>query len=285
MESDKRELVRLQQEWCRAAMEGDAAALGRILADEYMLVISNGTVLSRAQLLREVESGDVPFTTQAVEDTKVKLYGNIAVVKGVVKWWNAGGPKRQSLFTETWQRRDGRWQCLATHESGEQEIIAPEKTPGYDKMKRLLGDWAYEGHVDSQWEGTSFGPTGKFEGEFQARFILNGQFVEEHWDQKNESGGVQSGVTIYRYDADTGNIISNGFLSDGSRDNTVYAFDEDTLTGNLKQTAADGTESLVKAVWKYGHNYDSFTATWNLSLDDGKTWKRWLTYDASKVNN
>lgn len=281
--SDEQELIRLQDEWCRAEMDGDAAALGRILADEYMLVISNGTVLSRAQLLREVETREVPFTTIAVEDTRVKLYGNMAVVKGVVKWSDAGGTKNQSLFTETWQRRDGRWQCLATHESGEQEIVTPEKTPGYEKMKRLLGYWTYEGNVDSQWKDTPFGPTGKFKGEFQARFVLNGNFVEEHWQDVYEDGSALGGTTIYRYDADTGNIMSNGFLSDGTRDNIVYTIDGDTMTGDLKQTGSDGTESLVKAVWKYGQNYDSFTATWNLSLDDGKTWKRWLSYEAKKV--
>jgi len=283
-ESDEWELVRLQQEWCRAEMERDAVALGHILADEYVLVISDGTILPRAELLREVETGEVPFTAIAVEGTRVRLYGNMAVVKGVVKWSDAGGTKHQSLFTETWQRRDGRWQCLATHESGEHEIVAPEKAPGYQKMKRLSGDWTYEGHVDPQWKDTAYGPAGKFTGEFQARFILNGQFVEEQWEQKNESGGALRGITIYRYDADTGNIISNGFLSDGSRDNTVYTMDGDSLVGNLRQTGADGKESLVKAVWKYGPNHDTFTSTWDLSLDEGKTWKRWLTYEAKKVN-
>lgn len=73
-----------------------------------------------------------------------------------------------------------------------------------------------------------------------------------------------------------------GFRSDGTQDNTVYTFDGDTMTANLKQTGDDGTESLVKAVWKYGPNHDAFTSTWNLSLGEGKTWKRWLTYDAKK---
>jgi hypothetical protein len=281
-DSDKRELVQLQDEWCRAEMEGDAAALGRLLADEYVLVISNGTTLPRAQLLREVESREVPFTATAVEDTRVKLYGNMAVVKGVVKWSVAGGTKHQALFTETWQRRDGRWQCLATHESGDREIVAVETTPGYQKMKRLLGDWTYEGHVDSQWEGTTFGPAGKLSGQFQARFVLNGNFVEEHWEETYEAGGGLGGINIYRYDADTGNILSKGFQSDGTQDNTVYTIDGDTLTGDFKQTGADGKESLIKAVWKYGPNHDTFTSTWKLSLDEGKTWKRWLTYDAKK---
>ena len=282
---DERELVRLQDEWCRAEMEGDAAALGRLLADEYVLVISNGTTLPRAQLLREVETGEGPFTATEVEDTKVKLYGNMAVVKGVVKWSDAGGAKHQSLFTETWQRRDGRWQCLATHESGEREIVAPEKTPGYQKMKRFVGDWTYEGHTDSQWEGTPFGPTGKFSGQFQARFVLNGNFVEEHWAETYEAGGALGGIFIHRYDADTGNIVTSGFQSDGTQYDVVYAIDGNTMTADFKQTGADGRESLVKAVWEYGPNLDTFTSTWKLSLDEGKTWKCWITYEAKKRGN
>jgi len=282
-DSDEQVLIRLQQEWVRAELDRDAAALSRLLADDYALITPDGEVLTRDQLISHNQSDDaLRVTSIPSENLTVQLYGNAAVVKGLFKWSDGSGKNGHSLFTDTWLRRDGRWQCVATHESGEQEIVVAEKTPGYQKMKRLIGDWTYEGHADPQWKDTPFGPTAKFKGEFQARFVLNGNFVEERWEETYEAGGALGGITIYRYDADTGNIVSKGFRSDGIQDNTVYTIEGDTMMGDFKQTGADGTESLVKAVWKYGPNHDTFTSTWDLSLDEGKTWKRWLTYDAKK---
>jgi len=279
---DKQELIQLQQEWCRAEAARDGAALGRLLANEYVLVISDGIPLTRAQLISEVESGQSPSGGLAVEGTTVRLYGDMAVVKGIAKWSDAGGTRHQTLFTETWLKRDGRWQCLATHESGDREIVEAAKTPGYEKMKRLVGDWTYEGYTDSQWKDTAYGPAGKFTGQFSAQFVLNGAFVQERWEDTYESGGTLGGLNIYRYDAETGNIIGNEFMSDGSRSDVVYTFEEDTLRARFEQVGSDGQESLVRAVWKYGPGFDSFQAKWELSLDEGKTWKPWLSYEAKK---
>ena len=49
---------------------------------------------------------------------KVRIYGDAAVVTGIVTRTGAykGVPfkDRQHLFTDTFVRRDGRWQCVAS---------------------------------------------------------------------------------------------------------------------------------------------------------------------------
>lgn len=113
-DTDEQELIQLQHEWCRAELERDSGALGRMLADEYSLVTVGGTVITKAQMLAKEE---FLVTSMTVENVKVQVYGNAAVVKGIAKWLEPSGKSTEALFTETWIRRDGRWQCVATHES------------------------------------------------------------------------------------------------------------------------------------------------------------------------
>ena len=113
-ENEKQELIRLQQEWVRAELNRDAAALDRLLADEYSLIAPDGTVITRDQLIRQNQSDDaLRVTSIPSENLKVQVYGSMAVVKGLFNWTDGSGKNGHSLFTDTWLKRDGRWQCGA----------------------------------------------------------------------------------------------------------------------------------------------------------------------------
>jgi len=90
--------------------------------------------------------------------------------------------------------------------------------------------------------------------------------------RERQIGGLGGG------DAWIARMSDNALVVDSVSD----TIDGDTMTANLKQTGADGKEFPVKAVWKYGPNHVTFTSPLDLSLDNGETWKRWLTYDADK---
>ena len=122
--SDEQELIRLQHEWLRA--ETKRGDVRHFMADEYSLVTSEGTVITKAQMANFVASDDFPFTSMTVEDLKVQVYGNTAVVKGLIKWSDKSHKTGQFLFTDTWLKRDGRWQCVATHESGAKGTTADD---------------------------------------------------------------------------------------------------------------------------------------------------------------
>lgn len=263
---DEQELLRLQEVWCRAEVEKDTAALRRILADDFAIVTSEGDVITRAQMMH---SDEHTLTSLTARDLKVQLYGDTALLRGIAAWTEPGGKSSEIVFTDTWLKRDGRWQCIISHESAHREIVAPEKTPGYEMLKRLVGDGTYEGH----WEQTPLGAAGKFTGQFFSRFVLGGSFVQERWEEVYESGETASGITIFRYDPERQTIVASGFGSDGSTYTAVYTFDGNTLTTTFRQIPAEGEPSLVKAAWKYSPDWASFTSTWQLSRDEGKTWK------------
>jgi len=143
--SDEQELIRLQQEWLRTeTARGDVA---RFMADEYALVTSEGTTITKPEMLRFVQSDDFPFTSMTAENLKVQVFGAAAVVKGLLRWSDKNHKTGHFLFTDTWLKRDGRWQCLATHESGMKEtgLGGYELSPEMKKLEVFVGEWTYEG--------------------------------------------------------------------------------------------------------------------------------------------
>jgi ketosteroid isomerase-like protein len=98
----------------------DLAFLDRILADDFMTTSSGGTVFTKAQLIANLKSGGYVFISAMLDDIKVRIYGDVAVVtgrntvKGTLKGKDFSGQER---WTDTFIKRDGRWQAVATHNS------------------------------------------------------------------------------------------------------------------------------------------------------------------------
>lgn len=121
----EQELVKLENDWCQAYLAKDVKALGRIEADNWICTTWEGEVLGRTEDMADVETGTYAATEFKVENLKVQVHGDTAVVSGrqtekaTYKGKDASGVFR---ITDTWLRRDGRWQCIASHLS---KIVTP----------------------------------------------------------------------------------------------------------------------------------------------------------------
>lgn len=51
------------------------------------------------------------------------IYGDVAYVRGVVLGTENGRPKVKSRFTDIFVYREGRWQCVAGHESHFPDVL------------------------------------------------------------------------------------------------------------------------------------------------------------------
>lgn len=118
-ESVEQELIKLENEWGEAIVKGDEALIDRIIADEY-IGISDGSVFTRAQYFEYVKSIKEEIVSFEMDEWNVHVYGDAAVVMARVtlKMRSAGKETtNQSRITETFIKRDGRWQCVAGHYS------------------------------------------------------------------------------------------------------------------------------------------------------------------------
>jgi ketosteroid isomerase-like protein len=113
-------LIKLENDWNDASMKRDVVALGRILADDFIFTDPDGVMWTKAQDLEMLKSGEDVVTSAVSTDMKVRVYGNAAIVTGrytakeELKGKDISGT---SAFTDTWVKRSGSWQCVATHTS------------------------------------------------------------------------------------------------------------------------------------------------------------------------
>jgi ketosteroid isomerase-like protein len=112
---DEATLVQIEHTWVRAVEQHDMAALGCILADEFEEADFTGSLVDRSAMLSSsAERGDVRYE---LSELHAHLYGEVAYVRGLGVRSDNGRPTMKSRFTDIFVFREGRWQCVAGHES------------------------------------------------------------------------------------------------------------------------------------------------------------------------
>lgn len=97
----------------QAAVKGnDAAAMDRILADDFVLVIGKGDVYTKADLLKAARGKDAVYEHQESTQQTVRMYGNTAVVTALL--WIKGTGKGGAFdfhvwYSDTYVRTAGGW--------------------------------------------------------------------------------------------------------------------------------------------------------------------------------
>ncbi len=109
-------LVQLEQVWLQAVERHDKAALGCILADEFEEANFDGSLMDRSAMLATAAK---PSTVHfELSDLHVHVHGDSAYVRGVGGTRSDDGKfHAKNRFTDIFVYRDGRWQCVAGHES------------------------------------------------------------------------------------------------------------------------------------------------------------------------
>jgi hypothetical protein len=120
-QQDERSLVELQHALVKAWISADRATIERIIAPEWRSTTPDGRVTDRTTVLADVfEKGVHKIRRLDVDDIQVRVFGDAAVVTGRTHGVGdfAGTPYDVVIrFTDTFVRRVGRWQAVASHSS------------------------------------------------------------------------------------------------------------------------------------------------------------------------
>jgi ketosteroid isomerase-like protein len=121
--SDEQELKRLEDEWLNTYLRGDKATFDRIVADDFTGTDESAVLRNKTQereLIQAPPPGAIKVSLTN-EDLKVRIYGDTAIATGriVQKAERVGQDSFgfQSRFTDTFLKRQGRWQVVARHYS------------------------------------------------------------------------------------------------------------------------------------------------------------------------
>lgn len=121
--SDEQELKRLEDEWLNTYLRGDKTTFDRIVADDFTSTDESAVLRNKVQERELVQAPPASSIKVSLtnEDVQVRIYGDTAIVAGriVQKAERAGQDSFsfQTRFTDTFLKRQGRWQVVARHYS------------------------------------------------------------------------------------------------------------------------------------------------------------------------
>jgi ketosteroid isomerase-like protein len=115
----KEQVMNTLHDWVRAENEHDAAALERILDDQFITTSGAGKPGNKEGFIKSLTAGKAdPRQSQSLTDESVVVDGDTAVVVGTDTFHRTDGAKPDGLalrYTITFIRRNARWTALAEH--------------------------------------------------------------------------------------------------------------------------------------------------------------------------
>lgn len=109
-------LIHVEQTWARALEQRDTASLSCILADEFEDAGPDGALTDRATTL--AKAGEHPAVHHALSDLHAHIHGDFGYIRGLATAMDGQGKiVARVRFTDVYVYREGRWQCVAGHES------------------------------------------------------------------------------------------------------------------------------------------------------------------------
>jgi ketosteroid isomerase-like protein len=128
------EVRKLERAWLDAYEQHDEKAMDAIVADDFTITFADGSIQTKQQVLNSIKAPRKPNSPTFkfyTEEVQSRVYGDTVILVGrVVTEYQRDGKtvKEQNRYTDTYVKRGGRWQVVASHLSN----IAPprpQKTP------------------------------------------------------------------------------------------------------------------------------------------------------------
>jgi ketosteroid isomerase-like protein len=116
--ADEAEVRAAAAAWDLAMVGNDADAIGRFMADEWVIVGSDGRVSDKRQFLAQISEGRLTHHTMTTEQAEVRMYGATAVLiaTGVsAGHYDGHAFEERERQSNVFVQHDGAWKCVLTH--------------------------------------------------------------------------------------------------------------------------------------------------------------------------
>ena len=112
----EQEVAQLEAKRFRAMQDVDMATLESILSDDLVYTHSNGLRQTKSEFLGMLGSGDLKYQSIKMDETRVHVYGETAVIAGraTVEVKARGEIQNMKLtYLDVYVKQEGRWQMVA----------------------------------------------------------------------------------------------------------------------------------------------------------------------------
>ena len=110
--SAEAELLRLNEAYVQASLAGDVEWYRDHLADEFVCIDSDGSVLNKAAFLAMTSRGS-ELATYHLDEVHVRLYGTVGLVRAQGSWTAQNGTPGISRYIDVYVRIDDRWKAVS----------------------------------------------------------------------------------------------------------------------------------------------------------------------------
>jgi ketosteroid isomerase-like protein len=117
-------ITECERQWAESVATGDTSTIERILADDFVGVDPKGNLYEKTKMFTETREAPKYFVSNHLNEVKIRFYGNTAVAQGNETWERRSGERGRFVWTDTWLKRNGKWQIVAA-----EDLIAPEQPP------------------------------------------------------------------------------------------------------------------------------------------------------------
>lgn len=114
----EQEVRKLEREWLNAYEQRDVDAMNQIVADDFKLTRSNGSVQTKSDILEQLKSPG-PLMKLSTEEVQSRVDGDAVILTGrfVARSAEDGQVRLRALYTDTYVKRNGKWQVLSSQMS------------------------------------------------------------------------------------------------------------------------------------------------------------------------
>ena len=110
---DDKEVLAAMDAYKEAMIHKDGAALDKLLSDDLTYTHSGGQHETKADVIKSITTGKTIIEALDFSDTNVRLYGNVALVKGKVDLWHSKTNIVHMNVLHVWVKGPQGWQMVA----------------------------------------------------------------------------------------------------------------------------------------------------------------------------
>ncbi len=106
------QLLRLNEAYVRASLAGDVAWYREHLAEDFVCIESDGSVLDKPAFLAMTAQGS-DLAEYRLEDVSVRFYGDVALVRATGAWTSKTGRPGRSRYVDVYVHEGGAWRAVS----------------------------------------------------------------------------------------------------------------------------------------------------------------------------
>ena len=113
--SDEQQLTKIENDWADSYVKRDPSFVQRITADDFTFIGPNGNMVNKADYVKSI-TGDTVFAGFKIDDLKIRVYGDAAIVIGlttITAKTKGEDESGQYSFIDVFVKQTGEWKAVS----------------------------------------------------------------------------------------------------------------------------------------------------------------------------